>query len=42
LPKDMKLDDKQLTKLENLAYIFTFTHRSSFPPIAAFLGGVVA
>jgi hypothetical protein len=39
-PKD--LNDKQLKKLTHLTYMFAITYRYSFPPIAAFIGGVVS
>lgn len=32
----------QQKKVGNLTYIFTLTSKYSFPPIAAFLGGVVS
>lgn len=41
-PKYEELDDKQKAKLGNLTCIMCFTRKYTFPPIAAFLGGVVS
>lgn len=40
-PKYEELDDKQKAKLANLTCIMFLTKDYTFPPIAAFLGGVV-
>jgi hypothetical protein len=42
VPQDLKETDAQKKKVENLAFIMGATQRFSFPPIAAFLGGVVS
>lgn len=39
-PKD--LTESQLTLLKKLTYIFCFTSRIYFPPLAAFLGGLAS
>jgi hypothetical protein len=40
VPEDMKETEEQRNKIENLAFKFSATQRFSFPPIAAFIGGV--
>lgn len=42
MPKDMLKDEKAEKKVANYVYTFSLTSRYSFPPIAAFLGGVVS
>ena len=42
IPQELKETEAQKKYVENLAFIMGATQRFSFPPIAAFLGGVVS
>jgi len=41
-PKYDELDEKQKAKIGNIIHIFGYTSNYTFPPMAAFLGGVVS